>query len=195
MTDAVMEFARRRRTLFVTLIPLVLWLFGRPTPQSLWGGLALLLIGQAIRLWSAGHISKDRAVATGGPYAWVRNPLYFGSLFISVGFAVIANTLWGYLLVLAQFLFFYMLAILSEERYLKAHLGEEYAAYTAAVPRFWPTRGRYAKAEGRFSWGQVAYNKEYRSYVPIALLFLLFALKAYGVFDPLAALHLAGAAR
>jgi hypothetical protein len=178
--DAVMEFARRRRTFFVTIIPLVLWLFGRPTPQSFGIGLLFILFGQAFRIWAAGHIHKDR-VATGGPYAYMRNPLYFGSLFISIGFAVMAKEWWAYVVVAAQFLFFYYLAILSEERYLKAHLGQTYQSYTAAVPRFWPVGRRHPQPEGRFEWPQVRYNKEHRSYVPVAILCLLFALKAWGI--------------
>lgn len=179
--DAVMEFARRRRTLFVTLIPLLLWIFGRPTPQSFWVGLIFILFGQAFRIWAAGHIHKDRSVATAGPYTYIRNPLYFGSLFISIGFAVMANAWWAYVVVAFQFLFFYYLAILSEERYLGKHLGEPYLAYNAAVPRFWPTGRRYPHPEGRFGWEQVRYNKEHRSYLPVALLCILFALKAWGI--------------
>jgi hypothetical protein len=119
-------------------------------------------------------------VATAGPYAYIRNPLYFGSLFISAGFAVMTNTWWGYVVVATQFLFFYHLAILSEERYLKAHLGDPYLDYYAAVPRFWPTGRRHPRPEGRFGWAQVRYNKEHRSYVPVAILCILFALKAWG---------------
>ena len=179
-----MEFARRRRTLFATLIPLALWAFGHPTPRSVLVGLAFVAVGQAIRIWAAGYIAKDRQVATGGPYAYVRNPLYFGSLFMSVGFAVMANEWWAYSVVGVQFLFFYYLAILSEERYLKANLGEDYHAYYRAVPRFWPNGRRLPHAESAFGWDQVRYNKEYRSYVPVGLLCLLFALKAWAVFDP-----------
>jgi hypothetical protein len=185
MSDAIMEFARRRRTLFATLIPLLLWWFGQPNPQSFLIGMALILIGQAIRIWSAGHISKNRVVASGGPYAYVRNPLYFGSFFISLGFAAMTARWWAFLVVAAQFLFFYYLAILSEERYLRANLGEPYRAYAEAVPRFWPMKGRYPHSEGSFVWKQVSYNKEYRSFIPVGVLCILFALKAWGLLIPL----------
>lgn len=179
--DAVMEFARRRRTLFATLIPLLLWVVSRPTPNSFLYGLLPIVFGQVFRIWSAGYIHKDRTVATGGPYGYMRNPLYFGSLFVSIGFAVMADAWWAYVVVVAQFLFFYYLAILSEERYLKANLGEDYLSYYRAVPRFWPTGRRYPGASGRFGWEQVRYNREERSYIPVGLLCLLFALKAWGV--------------
>ncbi|MBW3621865.1 MAG: isoprenylcysteine carboxylmethyltransferase family protein [Armatimonadetes bacterium] len=181
--DAIMEFARRRRTLFATLIPLLLWVFGSPTPQSFLAGLVFIIAGQLFRIWAAGFIYKDQTVATGGPYAYMWNPLYFGSLWISLGFAVMANQWWAYLVVFLQFLFFYYLAILSEERYLKANLGAPYHDYYRAVPRFWPTGRRHPQPEGRFGWPQVRYNKEHRSYIPVAVLCILFALKVWGLFD------------
>src|SRR4051812_44106105 len=43
--------------------------------------LALLLIvaGLFVRSWAAGTLRKRRELATTGPYAWIRHPLYFGS--------------------------------------------------------------------------------------------------------------------
>jgi isoprenylcysteine carboxyl methyltransferase (ICMT) family protein YpbQ len=183
--NAVMEFARRRRTMFATIIPLLMWVFSDPTPASLLMGLAFVAVGQAIRIWSAGHIYKNQDVATGGPYAYVRNPLYLGSFIISVGLAVMTNRWWAYLVVAAQFLFFYYLAILSEERYLSSTLGEPYLKYRETVPRFWPTKGRHPEPNGAFAWEQVSYNKEYRSFVPIGLLCILFALRAWKIIPPL----------
>ena len=36
--------------------------------------------------YSRGVIRKDSRLATGGPYGWTRNPLYFGSFLLSLGF-------------------------------------------------------------------------------------------------------------
>ena len=49
--------------------------FARPTPASIAAGLALAVVGEALRLWASGHIEKTRRLATGGPYAHTRNPL------------------------------------------------------------------------------------------------------------------------
>ena len=56
----------------------------RPTPWSLLGGLALGLLGEAFRIWASGHIEKTRVLATGGPYAHTRNPLYLGSALLAL---------------------------------------------------------------------------------------------------------------
>ena len=71
------------------------WLMGlavvalaRPTPWSLLVGLPFACAGEALRLWASGHIEKTKRLATGGPYAHSRNPLYVGSLLIALGVAV-----------------------------------------------------------------------------------------------------------
>ena len=63
----------------------------RPTPVSLALGLPLALLGEALRLWASGHIEKTKALATGGPYAHTRNPLYVGSLLMAIGVAEIGR--------------------------------------------------------------------------------------------------------
>jgi protein-S-isoprenylcysteine O-methyltransferase Ste14 len=60
----------------------------RPTPASLAAGLLLGFAGEAVRLWASGHIEKTKALATGGPYAHTRNPLYLGSVVMAAGVAV-----------------------------------------------------------------------------------------------------------
>jgi hypothetical protein len=57
----------------------ILVLTARPTPRSLLLALPCLLLGEAVRLWASGHIEKTERLATGGPYAHTRNPLYVGS--------------------------------------------------------------------------------------------------------------------
>src|SRR5262249_6494784 len=43
-------------------------------------------VGCLIRAWAAGYLLKGKRVAVGGPYAFVRNPLYIGSFIIGIGF-------------------------------------------------------------------------------------------------------------
>ena len=65
--------------------------FARPTPGSLLLGMPLALAGLIVRGWAAGHIVKNERLATSGPYAHTRNPLYFGSFLIAAGFAIAAH--------------------------------------------------------------------------------------------------------
>src|SRR5688572_24864258 len=52
------------------------------------GILVIVLLGEAIRVWAAGHLEKGREVTSSGPYAITRHPLYLGSTVIGIGLAV-----------------------------------------------------------------------------------------------------------
>src|SRR5687768_1547746 len=77
--------------------------FARPTPTALAAGAFVSVLGLAIRAWAAGHIRKNAQLATSGPYAFTRNPLYFGSFLLGLGFTI-ASGRW-YLAVLFAALF------------------------------------------------------------------------------------------
>ena len=82
------EFAARARVpLGFVIVALFLWL-ARPTMLSLIVGGLVALDGLLIRAWAAGHLRKNQELAVSGPYAYVRNPLYVGTLTVGIGFAV-----------------------------------------------------------------------------------------------------------
>ncbi len=109
----------------------------RPTMQGLIAGGAIALVGVFVRAWASGHIRKNDRLATSGPYAHTRNPLYFGSFLISAGFAAAAH--WSLLILVA--LFFALIYVPTMERE-RANIAERfpdaYAAYAANVPMFVP---------------------------------------------------------
>ena len=101
-------------------------IFARPTPGSLILGGAVALIGVLIRAWASGHISKNERLATSGPYAHSRNPLYFGSFLIAAGFAVAAH--WSLLVaVVAFFLLIYYPTMRREIANIEERFPEAYA--------------------------------------------------------------------
>lgn len=111
-------------------------------------GLALILMGQAIRALTIGLVyiirggQKGRIYAGGlvseGIYAHSRNPMYLGNLLIVLGFAFIADT-WAYFCIgLPVFFFIYLSITKAEEDYLQKQFGKAYKAYTEDVPRFFP---------------------------------------------------------
>ena len=113
-----------------------LWL-AQPTAQSLAIGGAIGALGVAIRAWAAGHLAKNERLASSGPYAHVRNPLYVGTLLTGVGFAVAgAHVAIGVALV-AFFLLFYLPVMGEEEAHL-AKILPGYGEYCRRVPRLWP---------------------------------------------------------
>jgi protein-S-isoprenylcysteine O-methyltransferase Ste14 len=171
------DLVSRRRMFTVTAVPAVLVIISRPTYLGLGFGLLLVILGQAIRLWAAGYIHKKMEVTTGGPYAHVRNPLYVGSVFISTGFAAMADVWWAWLIIAIQYVLIYHFTVLSEERHLEELLGDVYQQYRSAVPRWLPAWRPYQKRSGRFNPRQVMTNNEFNSMGLVVITCLLFLAK------------------
>jgi protein-S-isoprenylcysteine O-methyltransferase Ste14 len=110
-------------------------------------GAALIFIAAAIRTWGTSYLHAsvmndsrlhtERLVAD-GPFRYVRNPLYFGNILMSLGFGVTMSRLGFVVLVIGMVIFSYRL-ILREESELSESQGESYRAYCAAVPRLLPS--------------------------------------------------------
>ena len=132
------QTARRLRLPLGFLLAALYLAFGpRPSPLTLAVGGALALVGLAIRAWAAGHIVKNDRLATTGPYAHTRNPLYFGSFLIAAGFAIAAH--WSLLLVVvAFFVLVYGPTIEKERVKISARFPDEYARWEQNVPAFVP---------------------------------------------------------
>jgi protein-S-isoprenylcysteine O-methyltransferase Ste14 len=149
----------------------------RPTPGSLLLGLPLALVGETVRLWASGHIEKTERLATGGPYAHSRNPLYVGSLLIAAGVGVGCASAWVVVAMAAYFLAFYPSVMREEAAFLAAKFPGEHAAWAAAVPLFWPRPMPAGPRASRFDWARVARNREWRTAAALPLLAaILFAL-------------------
>ncbi|HXB73412.1 MAG TPA: isoprenylcysteine carboxylmethyltransferase family protein [Candidatus Acidoferrales bacterium] len=119
------------------LIVVVFAWFSHPTPGSLAYGLPIGVLGLALRAWAAGCLAKNRELATGGPYAHTRNPLYLGTLMVAAGLAMASRSVGLGGLFAAVFLFVYLPVIQLEEQHLRA-IFPEYSAYAGQVPALWP---------------------------------------------------------
>jgi len=105
-------------------------------------GLLLIVGGESLRIWGAGHLVKNDVLTVTGPYAYVRNPLYAGTLLIGAGFCVAAGgpaLLWVLPVGAALFFLYYFP---YKERIESARLerlyGPPYARYREAVPALVP---------------------------------------------------------
>lgn len=78
-----------------------------------------------------------RKLITEGIYARMRHPRYVQLLIALIGYTLIANYLAAYLAVALWVPGIYLIALL-EEKELRAHFGDIYAAYCRKVPRFVP---------------------------------------------------------
>jgi len=85
------EVAKRLRLPLGFVLGIAYLIFARPTALTLAVGGAIAFVGVLTRGWASGHISKNERLATTGPYAHTRNPLYFGSFLIAAGFAIAAS--------------------------------------------------------------------------------------------------------
>ena len=118
-----------------------LW-FAHPTWTSVMTGGLVVVIGLGIRAAASGHIRKNAQLATTGPYAYTRNPLYLGSIVMAIGFIVAARGIWIGVGAIAMFLVIYVPVIQAEETYLRSAF-REYTEYSAQVPRFFPRLTAY----------------------------------------------------
>jgi protein-S-isoprenylcysteine O-methyltransferase Ste14 len=142
---------------------IVVLVLARPHPLSLALGLPLAALGEAVRLWAAGHIEKTKALATGGPYAHTRNPLYVGSLLMALGAAVAAASPWVALAIAVYLLAFYPSVVREEADFLAKKFAPQYAAWASAVPLFLPRLTPAGPRASRFDWARVRANREWRT--------------------------------
>jgi len=151
--------------------------FAHPAVTSLAAGLPVSLAGLALRAWAAGHLEKDRELVRSGPYAYVRNPLYIGTLLVAAGL-VIAARQWGLaLLFTGVFLLIYLPAIQLEEQHLR-DLFPGFADYAQRVPALWPTPHPLRSAKP-FRARLYVYNREYQALLGFAAGVALLGAKVF----------------
>ena len=156
-------FQRWRVPLGFVVAPLFI-LLARPQPWTLAIGAVIGLAGLLLRAWASGHLRKNDALATTGPYAHTRNPLYLGSFLIGLGFTVAAAR-WLLVPIFALlFLGIYVPVMRVEATTLEGLFGYKYRRYAQSVPLFVPTPKRFREATGRATEFNLALYKRYREY-------------------------------
>jgi len=171
---------RVRVTMFFALVYVA---FSFPDPVRLLPGALLVALGQSTRLWAAGHLQRNVELARGGPYRWVRHPLYLGSFLMGVGLALVAVHAPAWLTAfLILYVAFFWPAMHVEELRLQSLFGAEYQEFMVEVPRLlprlWPIRrGPQPPPAGSFSWERALANRELRSAAAMAALLILQGLK------------------
>ena len=177
-----METALKRLGLVAAVALLVA--LASPTPLSLAGGGVLVLLGMAVRIWAGGHLSRSTELTTSGPYAYLRDPLYLGRVFLIVGLCAMGSG-WDWVLLLvglAVFFGSYMPRKYRKEMArLEAHFGEAYSRYAAQVPSLIPRLTPYPESRqkpwsSRLFWRE---NREQYLLAAVALVAVLMVLR-YG---------------
>ena len=160
--------ARRRVAIGFIAGLAAIWL-SQPTPRTLLIGAAIAVLGEAMRIWAAGHLEKGREVTVSGPYRLTRHPLYMGSTMIGVGLAIASASVIVAVLVAAYLVVTLTAAIATEEAHLTAKFGEAYPEYRD---------GRAAGVSRRFSVARAVRNREYRAMIGLAAVLALLSWKA-----------------
>jgi protein-S-isoprenylcysteine O-methyltransferase Ste14 len=138
-----------------------LWL-AQPTTNSILVGSIVAVPGLLIRALASGHVNKNEALATSGPYAYSRNPLYLGSLVLAVGFTAAGRSWWLAGAMVLIFFAVYLPVIGAEEVFLQARF-PQYPDYAREVPRLFPRWRRYQHSPEAFSWELYWKHREYNA--------------------------------
>lgn len=155
-------------------------IFSRPSVSLLIAGGLVALAGVAVRAHAAGYLEKNQRLATSGPYARTRNPLYFGSLLIDAGFAIAGGRWILGLAFVGLFLLIYIPVMRRESDFLRREFAGLYDQYAVSVPLFLPRLSAWGGASTeavKFRWGQYRKNREYEAALGCAAGIILLALK------------------
>ena len=141
--------------------------FAQPDAGTGTIGLAMAVIGQLFRIYAAGFIHKNKQLASTGPYALVRHPLYLGNFLILIGFTIAAANVYVMIGVALFFLIWYPAAIAYEDSKLESIFGDEWRAWSKNIRAIIPGRFRFAdlKASGWDTYQSLIRNGE----LPISL--------------------------
>src|SRR5271166_72764 len=160
------QVARRIRVPLGFLFAVLYFWLARPSWGSMALGAIVVLPGLLIRALASGNVRKNESLATSGPYAYTRNPLYLGSLLIGLGFCVAARSWWVGVVLVAMFFVIYLPVIRGEEAFLRRTF-PEFEEYARRVPRMLPRLTPYSATEHEgsigFSWDLYLKHREYNA--------------------------------
>jgi protein-S-isoprenylcysteine O-methyltransferase Ste14 len=169
---------------------LVMVAFARPTPAAFASGVVVMALGELLRFVGVAYAGPLTRVTgevgapeliVAGPFAFVRNPLYVGNMFLYIGVGIAANALapWLVLGAAVYFFFQYTMIVSLEEEFLDKKFGEVYRVYRSKVPRFLPRLVPFrtpTQETQRPDW-KAAVKSEKRTFQAIVLILVLLAVR------------------
>jgi len=148
-----MRYHEASRQIIGLLLSVYFAVISQPIAWALYLGTVFVVIGVVVRMWASGFIMKNKELATNGPYALVRHPLYVGNILIVYGFAGASGIWWTFLVATAFFLFYYPPAIEYEDRKLCAIFGDAWREFAKNTPALMPAfGGRQRDLSGHWSF-------------------------------------------
>lgn len=152
------------------------WL-AEPVLPTLLMGLPFAAAGLLLRAWAAGHLRKNQQLTVSGPYAFVRNPLYLGTLATALGCTVAAAKPLLALLAGALFFFVYQPVMEQEEQHLRK-LFPEFEEYAKRVPQLIPRWPKTLPAQS-FAFAIYLKNREYKALYGFLAVYGFLTFKAW----------------
>ena len=123
----------------------------------------LAIAAAALRTWGTAYLGREivfspdlneERLVVSGPYRYLRNPLYLGTLLHTLALSVLMSWVGAAFAVIAM-VALQIALIASEERYLLRRAAPAYIAYRKAVPRVLPKLSAVGRnASLRPQWGQ-----------------------------------------
>ena len=144
--------------------------------MSVAAGAVVAMLGILIRALASGHVQKDRVLTRNGPYAYVRNPLYLGSIVIGAGFTIAARDLWVVAVLVVFFVAVYLPVIRGEQNFLRGRF-PEYADYARRVPSLLPRSLWFSGVTSSFSPELYLRHREYNSLLGAAAMLAVLIAK------------------
>jgi hypothetical protein len=154
--------------MFIVLMSVV----GKPSWGVFVTGTVVVLLGILVRMWASGHIKKNKELATDGPYAYVRHPLYVGNTLLGIGFSAASGLWWGFPLFFLVMLAFYPQAIRREDQKLHRLFGGQWEKWRRNTRALIPN----ISAKGAFGGQWSFYQSLRQNGEPIIALFLIACL-------------------
>jgi protein-S-isoprenylcysteine O-methyltransferase Ste14 len=165
----VLELLARLRTRLGLVFGVAALFLAQPTLRTIAAGAAIAAIGEALRLWAAGHLNKSREVTVSGPYRWFAHPLYVGSSIMGAGLALASASVLVTILIALYLGVTIIAAVRTEEAFLRSHFGNDYRRYRS---------GAATGSPRRFSLARAFANGEHRTVAGLVAAVLLLVLKA-----------------
>jgi protein-S-isoprenylcysteine O-methyltransferase Ste14 len=133
-------------------------------------GALLVGLAAALRTWASAYLRSDvvhdrdlhtNALVAGGPYRWVRNPLYLGTFLLTIGLGFLMSRL-GFAILVIGAAIRIMRLIGREEAQLKAQQGDAFREFFRRVPRLIPALTPRLPAGGLAAhWGQAFWGEAF----------------------------------
>ncbi|MCI0527990.1 MAG: isoprenylcysteine carboxylmethyltransferase family protein [Nitrospira sp.] len=181
MLKSVRHFVGYHRIILSGMVGVLLYVFAKPTVWTIIAGCPIILIGEGIRIWSSGYITKNQMLVQDGPYAFMRHPLYLGTFVIGLGFAIMGAKISLIVLYLIAFTIIYFSTIAEEEESLRHRFGNEFFEYARQVPLFVPLPTAAMSGQTKFQWQRVMGHREYKTWLAIGIFLVLMFFKSYYV--------------